>query len=118
MTDNISILNLPAINELKEILEDDVFEIYTEFKTGSGNMINELKKSYESGDSESVLHLSHTIKGSSGNIGLQKIYTLSHELEQGLRENTNPDVASLIIKIESAYTESISELITLGLLPE
>lgn len=118
MTDINTILNLSTINELKEILEDDIISIYAEFQTSTKEMIQDLKHAHNAGDSESVLHLSHTIKGSCANIGLQKIYEIAQQIEHGLRENTNPDVARLIQETESAYTDTISALIAEGLLTE
>ncbi|MDH5424569.1 MAG: Hpt domain-containing protein [Gammaproteobacteria bacterium] len=117
MNDKYNILNLSTINELKEILEDDIFAIYDEFQTSTKKMLQDLKKAHEAGDSNAVLHLSHTIKGSCSNIGLQRIFEITRQIENGLRENTNPDIARLIQETESAYTATLAALKAEGLLP-
>jgi HPt (histidine-containing phosphotransfer) domain-containing protein len=118
VTDNEQILNLNTINELKEILDDDIVDIYLEFQSCTLEMIKELKESQIKGDTDAITHISHTIKGSSGNLGLQGIFLLSQELEVGLRENKGIDTSALITKIEDTYFNTISELVKAGLLPE
>lgn len=118
VSNNEPILNLSTINELKDILEDEIISIYQEFQTSASEMIKELKESQIKGDIDSIAHISHTIKGSSGNLGLQGIYLLSQELELSVKDSQSENISTLINKLEDIFYITVSELVKAGLLPE
>ncbi|MDH5392895.1 MAG: Hpt domain-containing protein [Gammaproteobacteria bacterium] len=118
MTDTSDLLKLSTINELKEVLDDDIFEIYSEFRSDNQNIITQFNTAAASGNEEAVLQLAHTLKGTAGNIGLHKICNIADQLEKGIRNNSSPDISSLINQLESSYNQTLEKLIEIGLLVE
>ncbi|MCK5334539.1 MAG: Hpt domain-containing protein [Gammaproteobacteria bacterium] len=113
-----TLLDLSTINELKDILEDDLSDIFEEFRTGTKKMIDDIRTEQQAGNFDAVIQLAHTIKGSTGNLGLKEISELTSTLENNLRQNKDTDITTFISKIESTYDETIKELIRLNFLPE
>lgn len=113
-----SLLNLDKINELKEILEDELFDLFIEFKSGTKIIIDDFKIEYEKNNTEALIKLAHLLKGSSGNLGLSRIYQLMMKLESNLREENDCDISALMTEVESAYHETLKELIANGYLKE
>ena len=105
------ILNKNTINSLQEILEDGIFDIMSDYKTQTENFIIELKVAQENNDIEKIIHIAHTIKGSSGSLGLEKILGLTHNLETTLREGKDIDLPKTISEICDAFDQTITELI-------
>lgn len=112
------IIDLNTINQLKEILEDELEELFIEFKSNTLELITELKKEQKTNNHDAIINLAHTIKGSSGNLGLTKVYEASKQLETGLRDNSILDINLQINNIEAAYIEVISELKARNLLTQ
>lgn len=117
MSDANNLLNLSTINELKEILDDSISEIYIDFNDDMLEMLKDIKQAVADENTSSIIHIAHTIKGASGNIGLEKIATLSSQIESGLRSGKAIDTAQLITDIERAFNETQAALILMELLP-
>lgn len=111
-----AILNLKTIDDLKDILEDELTDLYIEYKSNTKLIIEELKEEKENNNIEAIIRISHALKGSSGNLGLNRIYELTQKLENSLRMKTEIDIALTVEQIEKAYNETISELLTQNLL--
>ncbi|MDH5517267.1 MAG: Hpt domain-containing protein [Gammaproteobacteria bacterium] len=109
-------INITTINELKEILEDDIFSLFQEFRSNAADIIKKLKSAADNNNTNDVLHLAHTIKGSSGNLGLKNISDISQQIETSLRLQDETDIASLISKLETSITSTLAELTEMELL--
>ena len=114
--DSENILNLKTIDDLKDILEDELNDLFIEFQSNTKQMIEKLRIEEKNNNIESIINIAHAVKGSSGNLGLNRIYEQTQELEKSLRSGTEIDVALSINLIEKAYEETISALIAKKLL--
>lgn len=110
MSSEVNILNEETIATLHEMLGDDFKSIITEFIKIVPEQIRMLKKSAECGDIESVTSITHSIKGSSGNVGAIYLSDKCQVLESGLRENVIQDTEKYIQEIEGALNVTFDEL--------
>ncbi|MCK5542321.1 MAG: Hpt domain-containing protein [Desulfobacterales bacterium] len=89
--------------------EEDLNELLELFTTTSFADIEKINFGLKENDAEKVSQAAHSIKGASGNLGFQKIASLSKDVEmtakegniKGLKEKTNIIVEELK-KIENA----------------
>jgi HPt (histidine-containing phosphotransfer) domain-containing protein len=90
-------------------LEEDEFlelvELYIE--TCSSDMLK-LESAVQQGNIQRVVELSHTLKGSSGNLGFMDIFEKAKEIEAKARENII-DGAELSIQSIKGMIEQISQ---------
>ena len=90
-------------------LEEDEFlelvELYLE--TCSSDMLK-LESAVQQGNIQRVVELSHTLKGSSGNLGFMDIFEKAKEIEAKARENII-DGAELSIQSIKVMIEQISQ---------
>lgn len=75
------------VNELKEILGEDFREIIGEFTRIVPDALEKIAVSLQSGDSNQVFIEAHTLKSSSGNLGLSRFSQLCAILEGQARAN-------------------------------
>jgi HPt (histidine-containing phosphotransfer) domain-containing protein len=76
-----------------------------------GNHLDELDGAIKSGDTEEASRMTHTIKGVSANLSLDKIMSVSSELEQLLKAgNDCSDCYSELRQVYGATLEKIEEL--------
>mgnify|MGYP001821722061 CR=1 FL=1 len=61
---------------------------------------NNIFSSFKIGDLEECRHLVHTLKGVSGNLGMEKLFSLSVRLELHIRGNESDSIQQLLTEIE------------------
>ncbi|TKB10706.1 hybrid sensor histidine kinase/response regulator [Desulforhopalus sp. IMCC35007] len=64
----------------------------------------DIKIAFDGRDLEKCRHLVHTLKGVSGNLGMEKLFSLSVRLELGIRGNEISSVQQLLSEIEEETT--------------
>lgn len=111
MTDD-SLIDKQTITSLQEIIEDGIFEIISDYRDQTRVLLNQLNTADKNNDTENIIYLAHTIKGSSGSLGLSKMLQLTQTLETSLRENNNIDRSHLISEINNAFQQTLDELIS------
>ncbi|QKI88265.1 Hpt domain-containing protein [Thiomicrorhabdus xiamenensis] len=79
------------LHMLKEVIGDDLKEIIDAFLTTSPEILGQVKLSIEIKDAAGVQLHSHTLKGSSANIGATKLPALCAELESKAKEGVVTD---------------------------
>ncbi len=103
-SDPSSPLDMKTINELSAMLENGVYELFDEYIRTTEQLLKELEFAARQEDSEAVRHLAHTLKGSSGNLGIANVYQLSKVLEQEAGKGEGLEVAYDKFKeIEQAF---------------
>jgi len=113
-TDSIPLLDQTIINELKDIVEDSVYEIYQEYDITVSDILSLIPDSMDNPDQ--LIRLSHTIKGSSGSIGLERMRAIAETIEHGLRNNEDIDISTLTAQLSSTFSETIDALKDSGLI--
>jgi len=104
---------LPGINiqEAMNVLNinKDVFKhILIGFLKNNKKSVNKLRNAFDAKDRESLVQLAHSLKGSAGNIGADKLYKAAHELETACREKL--PTSALLDKMETALNQVLDSL--------
>jgi len=107
-------LDYDAINSLKDATEEMFEEIIETFLEDTDNHLELLQKAVLKNDFTSLIEESHSIKGSSGNIGACKLSAICAGIEKESRKNmiTNQadDVKQAVVEFETVKIEFIKIL--------
>ncbi|ARM31286.1 hybrid sensor histidine kinase/response regulator [Prosthecochloris sp. HL-130-GSB] len=111
---NQCIINDETIDSLRETGGDELLEqligIYLE---DTKKIIDGIIKASTDGDTESINRLSHTLKGSSGSVGAQKMHILATHLNQLAKSTHNNDYSDWISTMQETFSETMKEFQTL-----
>jgi CheY-like chemotaxis protein len=99
-----------ALNALK--IDSDVFKrILMRFLQNNKDAISNIRGALVTRDWESLAHMSHSLKGSAGNIGAEELHEAALNLETASRKGEKyPPNSELIDKIESALNQVLQSL--------
>ena len=99
-----------ALNALK--IDSDVFKrILMGFLQNNKDAISNIKNAFVTRDWELLTNLSHSLKGSAGNIGADELHEAALNLENASRKGEKyPPDSELIDKIESALNQVLHSL--------
>ena len=80
-------MDFKQLAENLELEENEFLELIGLFvKTGYSDL-NKLQSAIEAGDTEEAARVSHSIKGTSVNLGLTEIFELAKRIEMSVRNN-------------------------------
>ena len=100
-TDALPIINVDVIAQLKKYGGEDILNpIFEEFNVETEAQLEECKTAIYKKDWDTIKKLLHTIKGTSGTLGVQKMARTAQNLETQLKENQ-----------KSNFEKNFSELI-------
>jgi HPt (histidine-containing phosphotransfer) domain-containing protein len=92
-------IDLNNLNMLKDILGNEFVDILNVFLETTPDYIVQLQEAASVKDIDKVKLISHSIKGSSANIGANQLSILGAELEQTAKNNDTEAFEDLITKI-------------------
>ncbi len=81
MRNLVEAINAVMMDELKEIMGNDFELLITTYLADSEKKIREIKTAFESKNFESLKVISHSLKGSSLNLGVIKLADTASQLE-------------------------------------
>jgi HPt (histidine-containing phosphotransfer) domain-containing protein len=100
-------LNMATIEELRAILGDGFAELVEEYLKDSPRQIRQLRRAAEEGDMAQLVRAAHTLKGSSGNIGVQAVYLAAEEIERlaraGAPVEASAEVDALLTTLQHSH---------------
>ncbi|MCD4841773.1 MAG: Hpt domain-containing protein, partial [Methanosarcinales archaeon] len=101
-------INIPdALSALN--IEKAVFKhILTGFLKNNKETANKIRNAFDGKDWESLVQLAHSLKGSAGNIGANKLYKAARELETVSREGA--PTSALLERVEIALNQVLESL--------
>jgi HPt (histidine-containing phosphotransfer) domain-containing protein len=100
------------IKKLAENLELDledfngIFEIYIETTSSD---LQELKAALRDGDAQRAHERSHSIKGSSGTLGLDELYELAKQIDDRARVNSLNGLEDLVSDFYERYEKLVAD---------
>ena len=103
MTDIEHSLDLNTLNDLRDMLEEGLDELLQEYLADSPNQLMKLRAAVDSNDVPEIATVAHTLKGSSGNLGVSQLYQLCATLEQQARGGDVADPAAAFATIEAEF---------------
>ena len=96
-------INKEMIEELKELMEDDFPLLLNTFLDDSNKRLVDLKLAIAEENANDVRELAHGFKGSSANLGAEKLARISSELESMGRTDELSEVESSFIELNNEY---------------
>lgn len=106
------LLDEEILGELVEIMGDDINMLLKSFISDSEGKISHLKVILDSGDGDEIRRLTHSLRGSSRNIGASELADACGRLEIAGREGTAVDATQAFLAIKTAYEAVKQELNT------
>ncbi|MCG2758933.1 MAG: response regulator [Desulfobacteraceae bacterium] len=96
-------------------IDGNIFKnILIKFLESNKDTMSKIRSAFESEDWLSLMHLSHSLKGSAGSIGADKLYRAAMDLEMASREESvKPPALSLIEGLAASLDEVLRSLQTL-----
>ena len=105
------ILDITTINNLKEIGGDELIEsLFKTFIEDSNKLTNELANAVVSENIKHYDSIMHTLKGSSGSIGANRMYLLSVYINDFSHKGKWPDKDSWLEVLKRVYAETVTEM--------
>ena len=85
---------------------NEIFEIYMEATTTD---LKELISAINSGDAEKAHERAHSIKGASGNLGLEELFDLAKKIDEQARNNSLSGLENLVQDFNIRYKGLVEE---------
>ncbi len=85
---------------------NEVFELYVETTSPD---LEELKAALVKGDAQEVHKTAHSIKGSSGNLGLDELYELAGEIDDHARKQSLDGLEDIVRVFSEKYQELVED---------
>lgn len=109
MSDKIH-LDKEALNELKDIMEDEFSTLIDTYLNDSYLRIDLLQKALLQQHSDDISKTAHSFKGSSINMGAIQLAELCRELEHIAKQGDLSPVKALLDKIDKEFEQVKSEI--------
>ena len=90
----IEILDEDTIQTLVKMLEDGLAVVVDEYLRTTPPRLDELRIAARDNDRNRIIRIAHTLKGSSGNLGLTALARACEEIEDNATRNALPDPES------------------------
>lgn len=108
-------MNEPALDpvvfdEMRELMDDAMGTFITTYLGNSPKLISEMEQGLMSGDSNSIQHSAHQLKGGSGSIGALVLSGLAQQIEQMARDRTLDGIGPLLDRLKMEFSRVDAEL--------
>jgi len=99
----MSALDKKVVSELQELIGDDYLTVFEAFLRTADQSMKDLTNAIESEDVKTVEMITHTLKGSSANIGAKQLSRLSELALTDARKSITDNFASHLSNIQAEY---------------
>ena len=106
----MQVLDNNVISELREMLEDEVDELFDELMQQVPQELAAMSACATARDLKSIEHKVHQIKGSSSNLGVMAFSEACRELEEGLRKGEISDPVPYIAGLNESFEQAVNEI--------
>lgn len=83
--------------------EDELIEMLELFIESGGADLDRLETAVKAGNAEKAHEASHSIKGSSGSLMLDDVFTLSKSIDDIVRTGTLEGIEDMVVRLRNAY---------------
>ncbi len=104
------ILNLEIIAELRELDQNLLDELIDLFAGKTPLMIQKLADEFSAGDLKAAAMTAHTLKGSTGNLGAQRMYRICSQLIELAHDGKIDSVAMVLEALRAEFQPTIEAL--------
>ena len=105
-----SVLDQDLVNELVEVMGEGFSKLVDSFREDSLNRLQILSDACKANDSEEIRLASHSFKGSSSNVGAQKVAKTCKQIEDLARDKQVEQAAQLLDRLQVELEESLQAL--------
>ena len=105
-----SIVDATVFSELQDVLGDDLADLFAEFLEDAPVLINQINEALESGSTDALRHAAHTLKGSSGNLGINGLSSHCQALERAALEGRTAACPDHFRAVQEAFSATRQEL--------
>ncbi len=109
-----SIFDAQRLIDICEGDQDFLEQIIDEFEISSDQIISELQSLIACGDLATIRGAAHKLKGSSRNIGGDKLAAICEELELCAKNGVNAGLGEILVRIEEALSDLKTKLHVVG----
>lgn len=96
-------IDMETLNMLKEVMEDGFVTLLETYIQDSKVRIDDIRSALAAGDGETVRRAAHSLKGSSGNLGANRMAALCLDVENKGREGQLDGLDIDLSTIETEY---------------
>ena len=90
--------------------EEEFTELFGLYKETTSSDLKELKFAISSGDAVKAHEKAHSIKGASGNLGLDKLYETAKAIDDSARVNSFDGLENMFQEFWESYEKLVKEL--------
>ena len=90
--------------------EEEFTEIFGLYKETTSSDLKELKFAISVGDAEKAHEKAHSIKGASGNLGLNKLYETAKAIDDRAMKNSLDGLENMFHEFWESYEKLVKEL--------
>lgn len=116
--DSADVLNMSVINQLRTIGnksgQDTLGKAIKNFNESALRQLDAMQKSVEKDDYSNIGSIAHSLKSSSGTLGVNLVYTTASEIEQQAKDNNDIALNRSILKLNQQLLHSLNALRTLN----
>ena len=89
---------------------DEYLELIRLFLETGTNDLNGLEDAIAANDIQTVVERSHSLKGASGNLGINEIYEMARDIEARARNNSFEGINESVMQIKENFKEIVNLL--------
>jgi HPt (histidine-containing phosphotransfer) domain-containing protein len=90
--------------------EDEFTELFSLYKETTSSDLKALKFAIRAGDAEKAHEKAHSIKGASGNLGLDELYETAKAIDDRARVNSFDGLENMFQEFWESYEKLVREL--------
>jgi len=105
-----SVLDKLVFDEIAELMGDSMGEFIETYLGNSPKLIEGIGAALPAGDTETVMHNAHQLKGGSGSIGAMHVFQYAKRLEEEGKEGQLENLTVVFTDLKSAYEQAEIEL--------
>ena len=96
-------LDAAIFGEMRDLMDDALGEFISTYLGNSPKLIDNIESALEAGDTETIFHNAHQLKGGSGSIGAMQLTDIAMKIEKIGREGSTDGLAELLTQLKNEY---------------
>ena len=99
-----------VFNEIADLMDDSLGEFIETYLGNSPKLIDGMNTALSSGDTDTVIHNAHQLKGGSGSIGAMQVFQCAKRIEEEAKAGQPDGLQAVFTELKVAYEEAETEL--------
>ena len=101
-------IDMSILNSLRELQEDDepdlVVELIELYNNDTRTRLAEMRTALQNRDAQALQSIAHSLKGSSGNLGIRRMAGICVELEESVKSKDWDEIGKKVSRLESEFS--------------